>query len=70
MVGILNGISKRFDHCFQDRELKIAALVHPRFKMTWISKEDLAVSEEILREEFEALEQVGNTQSVTTSRYN
>ena len=69
MVCILNGIRKRFDHCFQDRELRIAALIHLCFKMTWIPKEDLALSEEILREEFEAIEQVENTQSVTNSRY-
>lgn len=50
--ALCNGLTKRFSHMFLDRELRLAAMLHPRFKLFWI-QEDKDDAIEMLKEEFQ-----------------
>jgi hypothetical protein len=65
---ILKGIEKRFGSYFNDRELKLAAILHPRFKLHWLPDEQKASHEEFMRDEFNA-EQDGKSLFYSTSFY-
>ncbi len=60
---ILKGIEKRFGSYFNDRELKLAAILHPRFKLHWLPDEQKASHEEFLRDEFNAEQDYGSNSS-------
>ena len=38
--SVLRGINTRFGHCFQDKEFIMAAVTHPRFKLSWLDDAD------------------------------
>ena len=48
---IFKAIDKRFGDFFQDRELKLASMLHPRFKLNWVEVDERANAEEFFREE-------------------
>jgi hypothetical protein len=60
---ILKGIEKKFGSYFNDRELKLAAILHPRFKLHWLPDEQKASHEEFLRDEFNAEQDYGSNSS-------
>jgi hypothetical protein len=39
--SLLQGINKRFDSYFQDKEFLLAAVTHPRFKLSWLDDSTL-----------------------------
>ena len=47
----LQTIDKRFGDFFQDRELKLASMLHPRFKLNWVEVDERANAEEFFREQ-------------------
>ena len=49
---ILRSIDRRFGSYFTDRELRLASMVHPRFKLSWLPDDERASWEEFLRDEF------------------
>lgn len=38
--NLINSVKKRFAECFDDEELKIAAMLNPKFKTSWIDDID------------------------------
>lgn len=47
--AIIAGIEKRFDELFEDEELIIAAILHPKFKTSWITEKDVSAKVKILQ---------------------
>jgi hypothetical protein len=43
--GLLSGVNKRFGDMFSDDELRLAAFLHPRFKLSWIADEKSIVTQ-------------------------
>ena len=67
--ALCNGLTKRFSHMFLDRELRLAAMLHPRFKLFWI-QEDKDDAIEMLKEEFEdECERSGSQRPPTLFKY-
>ena len=67
--ALCNGLTKRFSHMFLDRELRLAAMLHPRFKLFWI-QEDKDDAIEMLKEEFEdECERSGSQRPPTLLKY-
>lgn len=38
--NIIEGLNTRFSECFRDEDLRFAAMVHPKFKISWIKEAD------------------------------
>ena len=38
--AIISALNDRFEACFDDEDLCLAAMVHPKFKLTWIREAD------------------------------
>ncbi len=51
--SIINSLNTRFGPMFQDDELRMAAMLHPRFKLSWIPESEREYTEEYLRQEFD-----------------
>lgn len=60
---MIEAIKTRFDGYFEDQELRVAAIVHPRFKMHWVKEEEKISTfnrfKEIVRA-FEETQNIGN----------
>ena len=54
-------------HYFLDEELKLAAILHTRFKQSWLSDEEKEAAENLLREEYKILR--GSAPSDSPPRY-
>ena len=39
VTTIINSIKSRFEECFEDNDLKIAAMLNPQFKTSWIEEQ-------------------------------
>ncbi|KZS19982.1 Uncharacterized protein APZ42_013451 [Daphnia magna] len=50
-------INTRLQDCFEDQELILAAILHPRFKNKWISEEDREAKTQLLMNTFKSLKQ-------------
>jgi len=48
---IFKAIDQRFVDFFQDRELRLASMLHPRFKLNWVEVDERANAEEFFREQ-------------------
>ena len=50
---VLSSIKNRFGKCFEVRDYRIAAFVHPMFKLNWLSNEDREKAIDQLKVEIE-----------------
>ena len=50
---VLSSIKNRFGKCFEVRDYRIAAFVHPMFKLNWLSSEDREKAIDQLKVEIE-----------------
>lgn len=50
ILSIQEGLRARFDHLFQDSSLRLAAMTHPRFKLSWVPEDELETAELFLRD--------------------
>ena len=67
--SVLNGIKERFDHHFDEKMYKMAALTHPRFKLGWIDDDDQRESAlALLESEFISMGGKNNTQLQPTKK--
>jgi hypothetical protein len=55
--GLLSRVNNRFGDMFSDDELRLAAFLHPRFKLSWIADEEKEQAMELLISTFEREEQ-------------
>ena len=67
--AIIEGVKTRFGHLFDDSDLKLASILHPRFKLTWIPIEDKEAAENLLRDEYKTLKGTVSAQTDFTQRY-
>ena len=67
--AIIEGVETRFGHLFDDSDLKLASILHPRFKLTWIPIEDKEAAENQLRDEYKTLKGTVSAQTDFTQRY-
>ena len=51
--AIISALNDRFGACFDDEDLCLAAMVHPKFKLTWIREADKPNMMEKLNSSFE-----------------
>jgi hypothetical protein len=71
LTMVMYGIDKRFDEMFHTDELRLAAMTHPRFKLSWIPKDEQEEAIGLLKSKFE-LEKIRcepQLPIVTTARY-
>lgn len=54
---MISSINTRFQDCFEDQKLILAAILHPRFKNKWISKEDREKKTQLLMNTFKSHKQ-------------
>ncbi|KZS04143.1 Uncharacterized protein APZ42_032989 [Daphnia magna] len=40
IANIISGIDWHFSHCFEDDDLILASLLHPKFKLNWVNEAD------------------------------
>lgn len=64
--SVLRGINTRFGHCFQDKEFIMAAVTHPRFKLSWLDDADARARctqqlETAIRASASAVDETSNT---------
>ncbi len=55
LTAVYNGVCTRFDHFFYDNDLRVAALSHPRFKMTWVPDDEIDTAVRLLKNEMLSL---------------
>ena len=67
--AIIEGVETRFGHLLDDSDLKLASILHPRFKLTWIPIEDKEAAENQLRDEYKTLKETVSAQTDFTQRY-
>lgn len=53
ITALLSGLNFRFKHDFDDRQLIIAAVIHPMFKLKWVPSDEKERYEKLLKEEFD-----------------
>jgi hypothetical protein len=54
---MISSINTRFQDCFEDQELILAAILHPHFKNKWISEEDKEAKTQLLMNAFKSHKQ-------------
>lgn len=50
ILSIQEGLRARFDQLFLDSSLRLAAMTHPRFKLSWVPEDELESAELFLRD--------------------
>ena len=63
---MISSIKTRFQDCFEDEELILAAILHPQFKSKWISEKDREAKTRLLMDTFKSHKQ--NTVCGTQAR--
>jgi hypothetical protein len=54
---MISSIKTRFQDCFEDEELILAAILHPNFKNKWISENDREAKTRLLMDTFKSHKQ-------------
>lgn len=49
---MIEPLQTRFGEMFNDEKLRVVALIHPRFKLSWIPDHEREEAEELLKQEF------------------
>lgn len=68
ITAIQEGITARFGHLFDETSWKLAAISHPRFKLSWIPEENREKEEQLFRDQVkEERTRMGMSQQVPPS---
>lgn len=54
ITAIENGVNNRFEQCFFDPELRLAAMTHPRFKLSWVVDGERDKAEKFFKDQFKS----------------